>query len=154
MRTRTLARFKEQDSAVLIATDVAARGIHVDGIDLVVHVDAPADHKDYLHRSGRTARAGQTGRVVTLATHSEQRAIGGITTRAGVEPWVMGITPMDEKLVKITGAREPSGIPIIEAKVKAPAMSRHKVQRNRKKRSNGESSFKKSSSGRRRTSYN
>lgn len=154
VRTRTLARFKEQDSAVLIATDVAARGIHVDGIDLVVHVDAPADHKDYLHRSGRTARAGQTGRVVTLATHSEQRAIGGITTRAGVEPWVMGITPMDEKLVKITGAREPSGIPIIEPKVKAPAMPRHKVQRNRKKRSNGESSFKKSSSGRRRNSYN
>jgi hypothetical protein len=60
----------------------------------------------------------------------------------------MGITPMDEKLVKITGAREPSGIPIIEAKVKAPEMPRHKVQRNRKKRSNGESSFKKASSRR------
>jgi hypothetical protein len=55
--------------------------------------------------------------------------------------------------VKITGAREPSGIPIIEPKVKAPAMPRHKVQRNRKKRSNGESSFKKASSGRRRNSY-
>ncbi|NDE54669.1 MAG: DEAD/DEAH box helicase, partial [Actinobacteria bacterium] len=61
--------FKDQDSAVLVATDVAARGIHVDDIDLVVHFDAPADHKDYLHRSGRTARAGKTGRVVTLATH-------------------------------------------------------------------------------------
>ena len=114
VRTRTLARFKEEDSAVLVATDVAARGIHVDGIDLVVHFDAPADHKDYLHRSGRTARAGKTGRVVTLATHQEQREINGITLRAGVEPWVMAMSPMDEKLVKITGARRPSGIPLIE----------------------------------------
>lgn len=114
VRTRTLTRFKEQDSAVLVATDVAARGIHVDGIDLVVHYDAPADFKDYLHRSGRTARAGKTGRVVTLATQKEQRAIGGITTRAGVEPWVMAIRSMDEKLVSITGAKKPSGIPFVE----------------------------------------
>lgn len=114
VRTKTLARFKDQDSAVLVATDVAARGIHVDGIDLVVHFDAPEDQKDYLHRSGRTARAGKTGRVVTLATRSEQRAIGGITARAGVEPWIMAIKPMDEKLVSITGARKPSGIPLVE----------------------------------------
>jgi superfamily II DNA/RNA helicase len=114
VRTRTLTRFKEQKSAVLVATDVAARGIHVDGIDLVVHYDAPADFKDYLHRSGRTARAGKTGRVVTLATHKEQRAIGGITTRAGVEPWVMAIKSMDEKLVSITGAKKPTGIPVVE----------------------------------------
>lgn len=112
VRTRTLAQFKAQDSAVLVATDVAARGIHVDGIDLVVHFDAPEDHKDYLHRSGRTARAGKTGKVITLATHNEQRAINGITLRAGVEPWIMAVSPMDEKLVKITGAKRPSGIPI------------------------------------------
>ncbi len=116
VRTRTLGNFKDQESAVLVATDVAARGIHVDGIDLVVHFDAPADHKDYLHRSGRTARAGKTGRVVTLATHKEQRSIGGITTRAGVEPWVMAIKPMDEKLVSITGAKQPSGIPLVAEK--------------------------------------
>ncbi len=114
VRTRTLARFKEEDSAVLVATDVAARGIHVDGIDLVVHYDAPADHKDYLHRSGRTARAGEVGRVVTLATHNEQRTMGGITHRAGVEAWVMAMTPMHQKLVSITGAKEPTGIPLIE----------------------------------------
>jgi len=123
VRTRTLARFKEEDSAVLVATDVAARGIHVDGIDLVVHFDAPADHKDYLHRSGRTARAGKTGRVVTLATHQEQREINGITLRAGVEPWVMAMSPMDEKLVKITGARRPSGIPLMD-ELSAAAPSR------------------------------
>ena len=93
---------------------MAARGIHVDGIDLVVHYDAPADHKDYLHRSGRTARAGEVGRVVTLATHNEQRTMGGITHRAGVEAWVMAMTPMHQKLVSITGAKEPTGIPLIE----------------------------------------
>ena len=114
VRTRTLARFKKEGSAVLVATDVAARGIHVDGIDLVVHYDAPADHKDYLHRSGRTARAGEVGRVVTLATQNEQRAMGGITLRAGVEAWVMAMTPMHQKLISITGAKEPSGIPVVE----------------------------------------
>ena len=118
VRTRTLARFKDSESAVLIATDVAARGIHVDGIDLVVHIDLPADHKDYLHRSGRTARAGESGKVISLATHQEQRTMAGIALRAGVETWVMAVTPMDEKLVKIAGARTPSGVPTPEAKEK------------------------------------
>ena len=147
VRTRTLARFKEQDSAVLVATDVAARGIHVDGIDLVVHFDAPADHKDYLHRSGRTARAGKTGRVVTLATHKEQRAIGGITTRAGVEPWVMAIKPLDEKLISITGAKKPTGIPVKEVKEKAPAMPRHKSAKHRARRVRNRNKFTKAGSG-------
>ncbi|WP_407817714.1 helicase-related protein, partial [Staphylococcus aureus] len=65
-RTRVLERFKNGRTPVLVATDVAARGIHVDGIDLVVHVDPPADHKDYLHRAGRTARAGEKGTVVAI----------------------------------------------------------------------------------------
>jgi len=155
VRTRTLARFKEQDSAVLVATDVAARGIHVDGIDLVVHFDAPADHKDYLHRSGRTARAGKTGRVVTLATHKEQRAIGGITTRAGVEPWVMAIKPLDEKLISITGAKEPSGIPLTEEKETAPAQKKYRGPakqggKKRRKFGNDERSFKGAPSRRKR----
>ena len=136
VRTRTLARFKEEDSAVLVATDVAARGIHVDGIDLVVHYDAPADHKDYLHRSGRTARAGEVGRVVTLATHNEQRTMGGITLRAGVEAWVMAMTPMHQKLVSITGAKEPTGIPIVEEALKVTAKpQRRGFERGNKKRS-------------------
>ncbi|MEY2850764.1 MAG: hypothetical protein RJA96_635 [Actinomycetota bacterium] len=75
VRTRTLALFKETPNAALVATDVAARGIHVDGISLVVHVDAPTDHKDYLHRAGRTARAGEAGTVVTLATTRQQKSI-------------------------------------------------------------------------------
>lgn len=137
VRTKTLERFKEQESAVLVATDVAARGIHVDGIDLVIHFDAPEDQKDYLHRSGRTARAGKTGRVVTLATRQEQRAIAGIALRAGIETWVMAIRPMDEKLVSITGAKQPSGIPIREEKTVTPKKphrgSKPKVARKRRR---------------------
>lgn len=113
VRTRTLALFKETPNAALVATDVAARGIHVDGISLVVHVDAPTDHKDYLHRAGRTARAGKAGTVVTLATTRQQKSIGGLTQRAGVTPKFVGVTPLSTDLMKITGAQEPSGIPYI-----------------------------------------
>ena len=113
VRTRTLALFKETPNAALVATDVAARGIHVDGISLVVHVDAPTDHKDYLHRAGRTARAGEAGTVVTLATTRQQKSIGGLTQRAGVNPKFVGVTPLSTELMKITGAQEPSGIPYV-----------------------------------------
>jgi superfamily II DNA/RNA helicase len=113
VRTRTLALFKQQANAALVATDVAARGIHVDGISLVVHVDAPTDHKDYLHRSGRTARAGEAGAVVTLATTKQQKSVGGLTSRAGVTPKFVGVKPLDQDLMRITGAQEPSGIPYV-----------------------------------------
>jgi len=123
VRTRTLALFKETPNAALVATDVAARGIHVDGISLVVHVDAPTDHKDYLHRAGRTARAGEAGTVVTLATTRQQKSIGGLTQRAGVTPKFVGVTPLSTELMKITGAQEPSGIPytvpIVEKSVRS-----------------------------------
>ena len=113
VRTRTLALFKDSANSALVATDVAARGIHVDGISLVVHVDAPTDHKDYLHRAGRTARAGEAGTVVTLATTKQQKSIGSLTSRAGVTPKFVGVTPLSTELMKITGAQEPSGIPYI-----------------------------------------
>ena len=114
VRTRTLALFKDSATAALVATDVAARGIHVDGISLVVHVDAPTDHKDYLHRAGRTARAGEAGTVVTIATTKQQKSIGGLTSRAGVTPKFVGVTPLSTELMKITGAQEPSGVPYIQ----------------------------------------
>jgi len=114
VRTRTLALFKDSANAALVATDVAARGIHVDGISLVVHVDAPTDHKDYLHRAGRTARAGEAGTVVTIATTKQQKSIGGLTSRAGVTPKFVGVTPLSTELMKITGAQEPSGVPYIQ----------------------------------------
>jgi len=113
VRTRTLALFKEQENSALVATDVAARGIHVDGISLVVHVDLPQDHKDYLHRSGRTARAGESGTVVTLSSSKNQRAVTGLLSRAGVTPKFHDVRPLDEKLMVITGAQEPTGIPYV-----------------------------------------
>jgi superfamily II DNA/RNA helicase len=75
VRTRTLKLFNELECAALGATDVAARGIYVDGVSLVAHVDAPTDHKNYLHRSGRTARAGEAGGVVVIATTKQQISV-------------------------------------------------------------------------------
>ena len=111
VRTRTLDAFKNGVTPVLVATDVAARGIHVDGISLVLHVDAPSDPKDYLHRAGRTARAGESGTVVILAAPKQQRTVSALTSRAGVDPDVKRVRPMDQHLVEVTGAREPSGEP-------------------------------------------
>jgi superfamily II DNA/RNA helicase len=85
-RQRALDAFAAGYPRVLVATDVAARGIHVDGVELVVHFDPPNDHKDYLHRSGRTARAGATGRVVTLAMRDQVREMQRLHEAAGVEP--------------------------------------------------------------------
>jgi superfamily II DNA/RNA helicase len=99
----------------LVATDVAARGIHVDDVSLVVHVDAPENHKDYLHRAGRTARAGAVGTVVTLSTHKQLKGVRGLAARAGVKLVETTVKPMDQNLVKITGAIEPSGVPIVMA---------------------------------------
>ena len=119
VRTRTLALFKEQENSALVATDVAARGIHVDGISLVVHVDLPQDHKDYLHRSGRTARAGESGTVVTLSLSKNQRAVTGLLSRAGVTPQFHDVKPLDKKLMVLTGAQEPSGVPYVPPVVTA-----------------------------------
>jgi len=114
VRTRTLAEFKEGRSNVLVATDVAARGIHVDGISLVVHVDPPKDPKDYLHRAGRTARAGESGAVVTLVLPKQRRSTQAMMAKAGVYPAEVRVRLGDEKLAAVTGAREPSGIPVVE----------------------------------------
>ncbi|MDJ0497192.1 MAG: DEAD/DEAH box helicase [Acidimicrobiia bacterium] len=75
-RTRALRTFATGKAQALIATDVAARGIHIDAVESVVHFDPPADHKDYLHRSGRTARAGASGLVVSLVTGNQKRTVG------------------------------------------------------------------------------
>lgn len=114
-RSRVLEAFKSGKTNALVATDVAARGIHVDDVSLVVHVDAPENHKDYLHRAGRTARAGAVGTVVTLATHKQRKGIHGLTARAGVRLSESTVRPLDANLVRITGAAAPSGIPIVLA---------------------------------------
>ena len=112
VRTRTLAEFREGRVDVLVATNVAARGIHVDGVTLVVHVDPPNDSKDYLHRAGRTARAGESGTVVTLVLPRQRRATFTMLERAGVEPVRTEVTASAPALAAVTGARRPSGVPV------------------------------------------
>ncbi|CRK51283.1 ATP-dependent RNA helicase [Rhodococcus sp. RD6.2] len=113
-RTRVLERFKTGRTPILVATDVAARGIHVDGIDLVVHVDPPADHKDYLHRAGRTARAGEKGTVVSIVLPNQRRMVQRLTDSAGVDAVQVNVRPGSEELTAITGAQKPSGEPVRE----------------------------------------
>ena len=124
-RNRVLDDFRDGSLPVLVATDVAARGIHVDGVSLVVHVDPPADSKAYLHRAGRTARAGESGTVVTIATHQERRTVFRMTEEAGVRPTSTKVSPGADDLVRITGARVPSGEPVVEQeRVKRPPRNR------------------------------
>ncbi|WP_329160234.1 DEAD/DEAH box helicase [Streptomyces sp. NBC_01717] len=111
-RTRTLSQFKTGHVTVLVATNVAARGIHVDNLDLVVNVDPPTDHKDYLHRGGRTARAGESGSVVTLVTPNQRRDMTRLMAAAGIVPRTTQVRSGEEALSRITGAQPPSGIPV------------------------------------------
>ncbi|MDJ0463529.1 DEAD/DEAH box helicase [Streptomyces sp. H27-C3] len=107
-RTRVLEDFKKGYINALVATDVAARGIHVDGIDLVLNVDPAGDHKDYLHRSGRTARAGKSGVVVSLSLPHQRRQIFRMMEDAGVEASrhiVAGAGVFEPEVAEITGAR-------------------------------------------------
>ncbi|MGV9785487.1 DEAD/DEAH box helicase [Streptomyces sp. NPDC003435] len=107
-RTRTLADFKDGYVNALVATDVAARGIHVDGIDLVLNVDPAGDHKDYLHRSGRTARAGRSGTVVSLSLPHQRRQIFRLMEDAGVDAArhiIQGAGAFEPEVAEITGAR-------------------------------------------------
>jgi superfamily II DNA/RNA helicase len=83
-RERNLKRFRSGDASVIVATDVAARGIHIDGIGLVVHYDAPAEPKAFTHRSGRTARAGESGAVVTMTTPAALNDVLRMQQKAGV----------------------------------------------------------------------
>jgi superfamily II DNA/RNA helicase len=112
VRTRTLAEFREGRVNVLVATDVAARGIHVDGVSLVLHIDPPKDAKDYLHRAGRTARAGEDGTVATLVMPRQRKPTYSMLERAGVVPERTEVRLGAPALAELTGAREPSGVPV------------------------------------------
>ncbi|MFJ9690569.1 DEAD/DEAH box helicase [Kitasatospora sp. NPDC101183] len=114
-RTRTLEQFRTGQVTALIATNVAARGIHVDGLDLVVNLDPPTDHKDYLHRGGRTARAGESGTVVTLVLPNQRRAMARMMATAAITPVTTKVSAGGEELARITGARVPTGIPTVIA---------------------------------------
>ena len=109
LRERSLADFTSGKLAVLVATDVAARGIHVDEIDVVIHYDPPEDHKTYLHRSGRTARAGETGLVVTLFLWDQELEIKRLMKRLGVDQPLHEVFSNNPILVDLTAWDPESG---------------------------------------------
>ena len=129
-RTKTLDDFKDGRTPVLIATDVAARGIHVDGVDLVLHVDPPRDPKDYLHRAGRTARAGQTGIVASLILPKQTRQAERMMRDAGVTAQNLDVAPIGtggrwaaggDALAGLTDAQEvpePGEVPVFSLPVR------------------------------------
>ncbi len=106
-RERNLAAFASGEIRVLVATDIAARGIHVDDVELVVHVDPPAEHKAFLHRSGRTARAGASGTVITVITPDQQRDARALARDAGIKPQITAVTPHHELVEELVGDRAP-----------------------------------------------
>jgi superfamily II DNA/RNA helicase len=106
-RERNLEAFSSGETRVLCATDIAARGIHVDDVAIVVHVDPPAEHKAYLHRSGRTARAGAEGAVVTIATPDQAGEVRTLARQAGITPEVSAIKPGAREIVALTGPAAP-----------------------------------------------
>lgn len=111
-RTNALAGFSDGSVPVLVATDIAARGIDIGDVDLVVHVDPPAEHKAYLHRAGRTARAGALGCVVTLVTDDQMKEVDNLLKKAGVSASAFSINESSQDLIRITGAKEPLGSPL------------------------------------------
>jgi superfamily II DNA/RNA helicase len=122
-RQRNLAAFGEGSVRVLVATDIAARGIHVDDINLVVHVDPPAEHKAYLHRSGRTARAGAEGIVVTVGTPSQAGDVRTLMRQASIKPQSHNIVPGHPVISQVSGPQAEFVTP-----VRAPAASSNGVR--------------------------
>lgn len=106
-RDRNLAVFAAGDALVLVATDVAARGVHVDGVELVVHVDPPAEHKAYLHRSGRTARAGNSGEVITLVLPGERRDLADLMRKAKITVTPQRVTADSPVVAELVGTTAP-----------------------------------------------
>lgn len=106
-RDRNLALFAEGSAKVLVATDVAARGVHVDGVELVVHVDPPAEHKAYLHRSGRTARAGSAGDVITLILPDQRADLTALMRKAKIDVKPQPVTPDSPAVAALVGTVAP-----------------------------------------------
>ena len=129
-RERNLAKFASGAVRVMVATDIAARGIHVDGIDLVIHADSPTEHKAYLHRSGRTARAGAAGVVVTLQTPAQADDVRKLMCKARVTPLAARVGPTSALLRSIAGPPARLITPVAQwtppgRTAKAPAATGH-----------------------------
>ncbi|WP_051111174.1 DEAD/DEAH box helicase, partial [Rhodococcus rhodnii] len=127
-RDRNLAAFSSGDARVLVATDVAARGVHVDDVELVVHVDPPAEHKAYLHRSGRTARAGSAGDVVTVVLPEQRRDLAVLMRKASITAKPVDSNARSTHVLDLVGETAPRVTPVAvpepaEAGRRAPAGS-------------------------------
>ena len=115
VRARNLAAFSSGKADTLVATDIAARGIHVDDVAIVIHADPPEEHKAFLHRSGRTARAGAEGTVITMVSENMRRHAKRLAQDAGIDPIHKTVTPGDEILTEIApGPREFREMPNLE----------------------------------------
>jgi superfamily II DNA/RNA helicase len=119
-RTRNLEAFSDGSTRTLVATDIAARGIHVDDVNLVVHADPPVEHKAYLHRSGRTARAGAGGTVITLMTDDQVGDVRDLTRRAAITPTITRLRAGHPLLAELapgerTFVAPPAGSPSVES---------------------------------------
>jgi superfamily II DNA/RNA helicase len=106
-RERNLAMFASGSARVLVATDIAARGVHVDEVELVVHIDPPAEHKSYLHRSGRTARAGSAGDVVTVVLPEQRQDTQALLRKAGIKVVPQQVTAVSEAVQALVGEIAP-----------------------------------------------
>jgi len=110
-RDRNLAAFSSGEARVLVATDVAARGVHVDEVELVVHVDPPAEHKAYLHRSGRTARAGSAGDVVTVVLPEQRKDLAMLMRKAKISVTPLSVTADSPAVTELVGEIAPHVVP-------------------------------------------
>ena len=119
-RQRALDGFAAGHPRVLVATDVAARGIHVDDVDLVVHFDPPNDSKDYLHRSGRTARAGASGTALSLVQPGEVRDVAALHKGAGVTPVAQDVHPGHHAVRELAASGEPVVVRVVPAATPRP----------------------------------
>jgi superfamily II DNA/RNA helicase len=143
-RERNLAAFSSGAAKVLVATDIAARGIHVDDIELVVHIDPPAEHKSYLHRSGRTARAGSAGDVVTVVLPEQRHDTQALMRKAGIKVAPQQVTATSEAVQALVGEIAPYQAP---APVNVPSHAPRQHRPNaggQRRRPNGSRSPKRS----------
>jgi superfamily II DNA/RNA helicase len=140
-RTRNMDAFHSGKATTLVATDIAARGIHVDDVALVVHADPPAEHKAYLHRSGRTARAGAAGTVITLMTDQQVRDVRALTRAAGITPTTTKVSGPSHEILRTLAPGErvlvAGGLGVAAADSARPGGTGRSEGRNRGRRTGG-----------------
>ena len=123
-RDRNLAAFTAGEARVLVATDIAARGVHVDEVELVVHIDPPSEHKAYLHRSGRTARAGNAGDVVTVVLPEQRTDTQALLRKAGIRVTPQQVTADSAEVHALVGEIAPYRAPAPKAAPRQPSQRR------------------------------